>query len=857
MAHSVNNVVVSVRLIGDKLALVLGAFNWSDHLPDFPEFDSLECDLTLLFTRLVVTSPTFLVGDLEAEELKVMVRKGQVFFFCGCFNVSTSFLPSPQEECNGNKEKNFQNRDHNDNKYDYCGRAARGWHTALARCRDQRNAASQGRWSDQLKAPRTRASLSPIRRTDTTTLLTKWAMAELVLHPKVQAKLRREIDSVVGAGRQSTNADVDVVPSGRGQGDPAHAPVGATNEGRQAKHRTKRYHLREKMSATLLRQLATKRIRMWLCDEVVLGVKRPSRGGGGATLVEIGIDAAEDCSRETSSQSSSPHLLLQDCLWMQDARGQSISARLDKAYFNVNWLEMEYDIVVRNLQMSDSDHRAILVTGEDCNRGKNGKELIFELYWLEYLELENVVKESMVKYEAKGMNMTEKLVMLQGDLEKWNRDKVGSLELNLKNTRKRLEELQLEEENDTISNEERMLLRGLLNKVNALCQQIQIKWWSKSRKKWVEGCEKNTKYYHSVVKIRRQSQVDKLEINGVCVKDTNVMPEAMTSWYGKLWENKGVSDFSKWKLDELDWVKLSTQECDVMKRKLSNKEIWNALKSLGRGKSPGLDGFSVEFFIANWEVLKEDFSKLLSWKLVTSNKGKGRLRIRDMKLMKKAFMARRVLPILNMEEKFWASLIVKKYGCIHPWVEAKRSKLSWNMKAITNCMYSLREWPRKKVENGKDTDIWVDPWLGELPICKWPTYINVAALNGVTKVSEMISNNGWEGNIIDVCFGSALSQVVYSIPVDKHVGRDKWVWADNWRVLVEKVNREVLEYLNAEKCKGSPLMVETMAIWYGIDNVKKKGLSGVIVRSDCLRIVNILKGEFQAPWSAHFNTGQN
>ncbi|WOL10286.1 hypothetical protein Cni_G19041 [Canna indica] len=146
-----------------------------------------------------------------------------------------------------------------------------------------------------------------------------------------------------------------------------------------------------------------------------------------------------------------------------------------------------------------------------------------------------------------------------------------------------------------------------------------------------------------------------------------------------------------------------------------------------------------------------------------------------MKLMKKAFMARRVLPILNMEEKFWSSLIVKKYGCLHPWVEVKNSKLSWSMKAITNCMNSIRDAPKKKVENGKDTDVWVDPWIGELPLCKWPTLINVAALIGVTKVCELISDIDWEESSIDVCFVSPLSQVVYSIPVDKNGGRDKWV----------------------------------------------------------------------------------
>ncbi|URD82417.1 monooxygenase [Musa troglodytarum] len=46
------------------------------------------------------------------------------------------------------------------------------------------------------------------RGTDTTALLTEWAMAELVLHPGVQVKLRHEIDTVVGPRCTPTDADV-------------------------------------------------------------------------------------------------------------------------------------------------------------------------------------------------------------------------------------------------------------------------------------------------------------------------------------------------------------------------------------------------------------------------------------------------------------------------------------------------------------------------------------------------------------------------------------------------------------------------------------------------------------------------
>lgn len=45
------------------------------------------------------------------------------------------------------------------------------------------------------------------RGTDTTALLTEWVMAELVLHPEVQTKLRNEINEAVG-NKNVTDADM-------------------------------------------------------------------------------------------------------------------------------------------------------------------------------------------------------------------------------------------------------------------------------------------------------------------------------------------------------------------------------------------------------------------------------------------------------------------------------------------------------------------------------------------------------------------------------------------------------------------------------------------------------------------------
>lgn len=50
------------------------------------------------------------------------------------------------------------------------------------------------------------------RGTDTTTLLTEWIMAELILNQQIQTRLREELDNVVGDKDNVTDADITKMP---------------------------------------------------------------------------------------------------------------------------------------------------------------------------------------------------------------------------------------------------------------------------------------------------------------------------------------------------------------------------------------------------------------------------------------------------------------------------------------------------------------------------------------------------------------------------------------------------------------------------------------------------------------------
>ncbi|WOL06856.1 hypothetical protein Cni_G15591 [Canna indica] len=123
-------------------------------------------------------------------------------------------------------------------------------------------------------------------------------------------------------------------------------------------------------------------------------------------------------------------------------------------------------------------------------------------------------------------------------------------------------------------------------------------------------------------------------------------------------------------------------------------------------------------------------------------------------------------------------------------------------------MVFLRDGLRRKVENGLATEVWPDPWRkgkgNEISNGKVIMYCNAV----------------WKGGL--------------------HAGCGYIVKGENEEMLLQGKGIETA---------GSPIQAEAKAIWYELDNLRKKGTKKLIVGTDSERLVKILNGEFEAPWN--------
>ena len=124
----------------------------------------------------------------------------------------------------------------------------------------------------------------------------------------------------------------------------------------------------------------------------------------------------------------------------------------------------------------------------------------------------------------------------------------------------------------------------------------------------LEG-DNNTKYYHAKANGRRRktSIIRLMQDEGVIEGQQQLM-NYITDFYKGLF---GRPDNSTISLNGDGITKLSEADGEILTRNFSLKELEEAVFGMAANKASGPDGFNVEFYQKNWELVKNDLFGLL------------------------------------------------------------------------------------------------------------------------------------------------------------------------------------------------------------------------------------------------------
>ena len=123
----------------------------------------------------------------------------------------------------------------------------------------------------------------------------------------------------------------------------------------------------------------------------------------------------------------------------------------------------------------------------------------------------------------------------------------------------------------------------------------------RSKARWVEGGEKNTKYFSNLEKRNYESKIiHKLNVNQTTVTDTKDILEEQKIFYEQLYDYKEQkqSDYDFFP-DDFDQT-LSDNDRELCEGLITEEECKMALKTMKNNKSPGSDGITCEFYKLFW-----------------------------------------------------------------------------------------------------------------------------------------------------------------------------------------------------------------------------------------------------------------
>ena len=172
----------------------------------------------------------------------------------------------------------------------------------------------------------------------------------------------------------------------------------------------------------------------------------------------------------------------------------------------------------------------------------------------------------------------------------------------LENILKMLEKKLDKDENLQIYNDYKTELENIYEHI---AEGIRIR----SKCQWYEEGEKSTKFFLNLEKHRgTQGQIRKILVNGLEITDSGKIQSELKLFYEKLFQNNSVNlSEQDMFLRNISLPTLDPQQQYLCETDISEKELYNALKTMQNNKSPGNDGLTKEFYEAFWEDIKLPF----------------------------------------------------------------------------------------------------------------------------------------------------------------------------------------------------------------------------------------------------------
>ncbi|KAG7558925.1 Ribonuclease H-like superfamily [Arabidopsis thaliana x Arabidopsis arenosa] len=277
-----------------------------------------------------------------------------------------------------------------------------------------------------------------------------------------------------------------------------------------------------------------------------------------------------------------------------------VAKRLDRVFgcaqARLKWQEA----VVSHLPFLSSDHVPLFIQlAPEMRCDPRRRPFRFEAAWLSHESF----KELLTNSWNPNVSTPQALEGLQRTLRKWNKEVFGDIHLrkekllgDIKVIQDRLVDIQTDE----LLAEEEQLLKNL----DLLLEQEETLWFQKSREKAIALGDRNTSFFHtSTVIRRRRNKIEMLKDGeGRWVSDKEELEKLAVEYYLKLYSLEEISP-ERALLPREGFYEMTREEKLYLAKPFTEFEVVAAVKSMGKFKAPGPDGYQPVFYQKCWDTV--------------------------------------------------------------------------------------------------------------------------------------------------------------------------------------------------------------------------------------------------------------
>lgn len=278
--------------------------------------------------------------------------------------------------------------------------------------------------------------------------------------------------------------------------------------------------------------------------------------------------------------------------------------KLDRVLVNQLW-KLEWDFQVYYENRFCSDHSPLIV--QHCLEFKKvPSRFVFQSMWVEHSDFQSFVKTCWmeVSHSKNLKNLSMKLKHLKGRLKCWNKDIFEDVFLRWDADMSEVSRL----ESELLTRWDDASLDNLVQykqRSYDSAKQLELFLRQKSREDWLECSDKNTKYFHAMVKERKRRL--HLEVLLDTIKNTpgfvSLLDEGK-KFYQQLLSSEGTECLNhlfgvipSLVTDEQNAALVPVPTCE---------EVKSVIFSMERDHSPGPDGFTAYFYQVCWDLIAND-----------------------------------------------------------------------------------------------------------------------------------------------------------------------------------------------------------------------------------------------------------